>query len=337
MKSLPRSQKGSVLVAVLWLIAMLGVFCLAVSRQASQELMFGQWLRDRVLGRSLAKAAIQRCLTEIRADQFQVFDAFQESWGSNEKAMKEISLGDGKFSVVCEQDGEVMFGACDEAGRINLNKASAAVLAKLVMAVDSSAGSEMSVKIADAIVDWRDPDDSRSSQGAEAPEYKSQKLPYEAANADLKSVEELSMIKGVTPELYRKLLPYVTIYTDGRVNFNTAPAMVLKALGLADNLAMRIVNFRKGADGKTGTTDDEVFQDATQIVAALGSQADLSGEEYSQMMELINQGLMTTRTNTFRIHAVGILNREARKTDTWITCVIERDGNILRWKEGLEA
>ncbi len=330
-------QQGSVLVAVLWLLAMMGVFAMAVTRQASQELLFGQWLRDRVLARNLAEAGIERALIELRHDKFKVFDSFQETWGSNPKAFSHISLQAGTYSVICEQDGETLYGACDESGRININKASPEILKNLMMAADSGIGEDKASAIADAIEDWRDGNDDRSDHGAESSEYHSLKKPYEARNGDLESVEELNMVMGMTPELFRKIRPYVTVYTDGRINFNTAPKAVFRALGLSEVLAGRLVDFRKGADGMTGTLDDEVFQDTAQILPALSAGGNFSGEDYSQLSNALSLGSASVTSGVFRVNAMGSLNREARKTDTWISCVMKRDGTILSWREGRNA
>lgn len=66
-------------------------------------------------------------------------------------------------------------------------------------------------------------------------------------------MEELALLKGVTPELLIKLRPCVTVYgTDQvdlatKVNVNTAPKEVLAALDekLRDDLVDRILEYRK--------------------------------------------------------------------------------------------
>jgi len=56
---------------------------------------------------------------------------------------------------------------------------------------------------ADAILDWVDIDDSRSPYGAETPDYYSTlKPPYSAKNQAMDSIDELLMVKGITPEIY---------------------------------------------------------------------------------------------------------------------------------------
>jgi hypothetical protein len=59
----------------------------------------------------------------------------------------------------------------------------------------------MSVEIADAILDWLDEDDEPREFGAEADYYSSLVPPYAPKNGPLETVEELLLVRGVTPLL----------------------------------------------------------------------------------------------------------------------------------------
>ena len=94
------------------------------------------------------------------------------------------------------------YGLIDESARLNLN-----------VLVDSDttlpgAGRNflmslpyMTEDIADAIMDWMDPDDDVREFGAETFEYTGLNPPYAARNGPLDSIEELLKVRGVTPEL----------------------------------------------------------------------------------------------------------------------------------------
>ncbi len=60
---------------------------------------------------------------------------------------------------------------------------------------------EMTDEIADAILDWLDSNDDSREFGAESSYYRSQSPPYEAKNGPLDSLDELLLVRGVTPEL----------------------------------------------------------------------------------------------------------------------------------------
>ena len=56
---------------------------------------------------------------------------------------------------------------------------------------------------ADMIKDWVDIDDSRSPYGAESSDYYlNLEYSYKAKNAAMDSIDELLMLKDMTPEIY---------------------------------------------------------------------------------------------------------------------------------------
>src|SRR5690606_26886384 len=56
-------------------------------------------------------------------------------------------------------------------------------------------------EVADAILDWLDDDDDQRDFGAEYDYYNSLPTPYNPKNGAIDSVEELLLVRGVTPEL----------------------------------------------------------------------------------------------------------------------------------------
>ncbi len=91
--------------------------------------------------------------------------------------------------------------------------------------------------LAEAIKDWIDADQIPSGAGgAEDTDYLSLPLPYRAANQAMSSPTELLAIKGMTPQIYQLLAPYVstlpigTARTATKINLNTASAAVLASL-----------------------------------------------------------------------------------------------------------
>ncbi len=59
----------------------------------------------------------------------------------------------------------------------------------------------MTVEAADSILDWLDEDDEPRDYGAEADYYLTLPTPYAPKNGPLDSIEELLLVKGVTPQL----------------------------------------------------------------------------------------------------------------------------------------
>ena len=102
--------------------------------------------------------------------------------------------------------------------------------------------------LAGALADWIDSDDEPRLYGAESADYRAAyNKPYTPANAYLESVDDLLMIKGYDPEIFRLISPFVSAYnTGGLVNINTAPEEALMALSddMTGELAKKIKDAR---------------------------------------------------------------------------------------------
>lgn len=93
------------------------------------------------------------------------------------------------------------YGVTDEAGKLNVNALlqidpSGKILHDALMKLPN-----MTEEIADAIVDWIDPDDEPRTNGAENSYYMGLTPGYRCKNGPLDTIEELLLIRGITPEL----------------------------------------------------------------------------------------------------------------------------------------
>lgn len=94
------------------------------------------------------------------------------------------------------------FGVTDEAGKLNVNYllrydgGKGEVGKKMLMALPN-----MTEDVANAILDWIDEDSTPRTGGAENDVYSTQMPPYRAKNGPLDSIEELLLVRGVSPQL----------------------------------------------------------------------------------------------------------------------------------------
>jgi type II secretory pathway component PulK len=97
-------------------------------------------------------------------------------------------------------------GVSDESGKINPNAliqldATGQTLFTALMALQPALP-DLTEEIAAAIVDWVDADDVPfNGIGAESDTYTSQNPPYRAKNGPLNSIDELLLVRGMTPQL----------------------------------------------------------------------------------------------------------------------------------------
>ncbi len=92
--------------------------------------------------------------------------------------------------------------------------------------------------ITEAVIDWLDEDAGITGfGGAESDYYEQLESPVAIANTQMVSVSELQVIKGVTPPLYRQLLPNVIALPKdlvNRVNINTAKPNLVRSIRSTD-------------------------------------------------------------------------------------------------------
>ena len=116
-------------------------------------------------------------------------------------------------------------------------------------------------------------------------------IPYECKDGKFEVLEELLLIRGMTPEIYSKIKGAVTVYGNGRININTVGLDVLQALGLSKSFAERIIKYRQGDDEEDGTEDDNIF-DSVEDIRDIGP---LFTEESIVLNQLISQNILTTK------------------------------------------
>lgn len=158
--------------------------------------------------------------------------------------------------VLYELEGGTLKGfLSDEQGRFDLNslvnnqgqpvEAAQRQFERLLQMLDLERplDSGTATALAEAAIDWLDPDGSPQLNGAEDDEYTGREPPYRPANFWFVSASELLAIKGFTNEIYDQLRPLVTALprnpepdSKGRwpLNVNTADPRVLASL--ADNV-----------------------------------------------------------------------------------------------------
>ena len=94
---------------------------------------------------------------------------------------------------------------------------------------------DQQAKLVGAIIDWRDPDDLLSIEGAEKKEYQDAGLLYQPRNKPFQTVEELQMVLGMDERVYNWLEPIITVYSgQAQVNLKLAANKVLRVLPSLD-------------------------------------------------------------------------------------------------------
>ena len=193
------NQRASILVGLLWCVAVLAVLVVGVLHTARLDLRVVKNYGDRIQAHYLALAGVEKAKALLYHDAVNRRRAAQNHGDSLYDApqhFQDVALGRGHFRVLRqgrrEEGGDIVYGVSDEESRLNVNHGQAGELGKL---------GGMSAETAAAIVDWRDEDDSVTQGGAEVEYYAGLKRPCLPRNGPFLSVRELLMVAGVSPEL----------------------------------------------------------------------------------------------------------------------------------------
>jgi len=309
------SQRGIVLLLVLWILSILMVIAMSFSFLTRTDAYSALAFKEGVENKFLAEAGIERGIMEL------VYRSVNKGQTVTLEGM-EILKTDGRAYHGQLGDGSYLYRVTDESGIININAltdASGIVVKNLL--IHSGVSTENADIIVDSILDWKDPDDLHRLNGAESDYYLSLPNPYRAKDANFDTVEELLLVRGVTPEiLYGKgekqgIIRYLTTSpeTSFGINVNAAPREVLMAIpGMTADLADLVIADRE--------SDDPAAQQKVTEDIRIGL-----GQNYA----LVSPFIRTGDSDTFAIETIGF--RESEKKGYPIRAVVTFEGNKYRY------
>ena len=208
-----RREQGVALVLVLWVITLLTVIAGNFAFSMRSEARIAANLLQNAQAQAHADAGVQLAW-------FQLMKPIGSSGRWEANGASHEFMHDGVAVKVSIQD---------ESGKIDLNAAPEELLKGLF----KSAGldDQASALLTAATLDWRTPGSLKRLNGAKEEDYRAAGKNYGPPNAPFETIDELQRVLGMTPELYRKIAPALTIYSS------VAPLEVLLAIP-GVNLAM---------------------------------------------------------------------------------------------------
>ncbi|MBP7598768.1 MAG: general secretion pathway protein GspK [Pseudoxanthomonas sp.] len=208
-------MRGAALLLVLWLVALLTALVGAYALTARIEALQGRVGSRGAMAQEIARAGMEYALVRV-ADRNP-----ETHWQPNGRA------------YAWRFDGhDVQVRIIDETGKVDLNQADVPLLSRLMQVLGEPP--DASDALAAAIVDWRDADDlGQPVGGAEDGDYAAAGRPYGAKDAPFETIAELEQVLGMTPDLYARLEPFLTLYSGrGQPDATYAQGPVLVAMGM---------------------------------------------------------------------------------------------------------
>lgn len=256
-----RGNRGYVLVIVLLVTAMLVSISTEFLITAQTNINYIRKFSDRNKAHSLARTGIELCKFVLEADKRGMatgvllqradknIDCYQDLWAL-------------EFPEIPLEDGGLKISISDENAKINLSILANeftdrtpyyAITQRFFMNLG------LPMDLADSIMDWIDVDDARFPYGAESSDYyMSLEHPYRARNKELDSLDELLLVKGVTPQYF---------YGLGGGNFGKEENLV------DDNMGKRKLNtalLSEMTPDKAKQVAEEFEKDASNLEIKIG-------------------------------------------------------------------
>ena len=237
-----KGNEGVALILTLLFVVLLTVLVVEFAYQAQVEASYALNGGNEFQARLAARSAVYNGIAILETDRLETELAAAESGSVLSDSRLSSWALPSEFEPL--NDAVMRTTISDEYGKINLNALTyhdgsgvpgirehiQEALIVFFKNRDESANAEA---IVDSLIDWMDEDDDVTNSGAESDFYQSSENPYPCKNGPMDSIDELLLIKGMTPDLYfgkdnvepvqLPLSEYLTVHGDwlGRINPNT--------------------------------------------------------------------------------------------------------------------
>lgn len=267
-------RRGSALLAVLWIVALLSMLVATTSLLVMQDVDTVGTRRQMFRARMLAEMGL-------------AFAAHPDVRPDDPLLRQEIADGEG-FEVE-------MIG---EDGRLNPNLLIQRQDRETFRRVFRAWGMDLmqSDSLFDSLTDWVDEDSFKQPRGAEMRDYNG--IPGFPFNRPFRSLEEMALVRGmdVVDSVFPQWRDWFSIHASGVLDINEAAPEILAAVTGADIIiAQQLQARRLGRDGIRNTLDDAVFPDLQSAVRLLGVAGNTQGLDQ----------ILSVTSNTRRIISSG--------------------------------
>lgn len=244
-------NRGSALIITLLVVATLTGLTFAFSEDSSIELTLAGFSKNGHQAHQMARSGIHHALALLDQDKERDMDSLNEDWSrfGAESFPEEISVGLSFSGRIVDENRKININYLREyTGEINEKRAEQLLRLFRVLGLEEN--------LVDPILDWLDGDNIKRVDGAENDYYESLKAPYSSPNSPLLTIGQIFMVKGIGEissfgeRGEKRLLDYLTLYSDGKININTASPEVLQSLdeGIDPVLAQAIIDHRREED-----------------------------------------------------------------------------------------
>lgn len=299
---------GAALMAVLWLIAILSMACLATLRVITFDLELVSAKVHGSRARQVAEMGIAIGCNPVVKRTDPILQQMNDETGEG-------------FEVKINSEG----------GRFNINAILLQNDKELLKSMFINWGLELedAQEITDALIDWIDPGDDEQLNGAEKKYYEAEGRINQPFNRPFYDIAEVSLVRGM--ELVEAVRPdwrdWFTIWSGGPLDLNEASAeLIAAAAEISVEQADIIPETVRGTDNLRDTEDDVPFYDLVVPLGLLGIDSAAAGKIAKRF---------TVNDTTTRIESIGYAEGAKRKISiivrnrTGTPALLERTEEII--------
>jgi general secretion pathway protein K len=192
-------ERGIALIAVLWITVLLTVIASGFAFSMRGGALAARNTMSAAQARAVADGAVERVVFELLRPRNS-----PDAWLPDGRTR---TWNDGRDRDQRDRGGR---------GGSNRHQSSADPLLKGVLENVGGLDPDTSQRVLEAILDWRDADELRRPNGAEADDYRAADLKHVPTNMPFEAIGELQRVMGVTPGLMAKIAPSLTVYSRQR-------------------------------------------------------------------------------------------------------------------------
>jgi len=318
------NQSGLALVLTLLTISFLVAVTVQLMITIDRQIAVSTAQREQVRLDGMVLAGLHLVRAALMADQKEnTHDSNHDAWATLDSDRLRPLTGEVALKVATtELGGRLQVNALGNTAKDAYRQIWLRLLLSGRFAVD---GVDEAEDLLDALADWIDQDDEERHGGAEEGYYRGRTPPYACRNGPVTTLEELLLVKGMTPELlfggtgYEGLADYITVMGNtGVINLNTAPLPVLQALSpdMTAKLAQELIDFREDPRH-------------AKLLASTGWYREVSG--FPAAIEFSNS-LLTVAGKYFEVRITAAANQYSRTGTGILLRDDQQRQTLLSWK-----
>jgi general secretion pathway protein K len=184
----PGVDRGFALLIVLWMLVLITLLVATMSAAGRSEVRITASLRAAEIAREAVDGGVEEAIFRVATGQ----------WGPGPIPQR-IRVGEVLVEVRVE----------DEAGKVNVNDVPPELMNALLQEIGVPPATAASLTA--AIEDFHSSRIEPLPGGAKAPQYLAAGLPYGPSSKPFRSLDEVRLVLGMTPEIFARLAPYISV------------------------------------------------------------------------------------------------------------------------------